>query len=421
MAGKAAAAADVTELIVYLMKKLVLSAGLLAFLWTSSLKAQGVADTLTSPVRKLTFEEANFVSSYYSQTGNNAAVTGGTGSEKLTDVGGGFNVTFSMLDRKSRKNSFTLDASIEKYTSASSDQIDPATVSSASRTDEHFYPSLVWSRKNEKTGHTFGLSAAYSTEFDYKSYGGGLFYTKTAPDNNSEFTARLNVFLDTWKIILPAELRPEGYPTGAREDSEGIPYKPRNSYNLSFGYSRVINPDLQLMLMVDPSYQEGLLSTPFHRVYFNDNSLRVEKLPGKRMKLPASIRANYFAGDRLVLRSFYRFYADDWGMTAHTASLETVFKVSPFFSVTPHYRFNAQTGIDDFAPYGESSPVSEYYTSDFDLSKFSSHFAGLGFRFSTPGGILGVSSWKSMELRYGYYGRSTGLKAHIVSLSVQFR
>jgi len=403
------------------MKKLVLSAGLLAFLWTSSLKAQGVADTLTSPVRKLTFEEANFVSSYYSQTGNNAAVTGGTGSEKLTDVGGGFNVTFSMLDRKSRKNSFTLDASIEKYTSASSDQIDPATVSSASRTDEHFYPSLVWSRKNEKTGHTFGLSAAYSTEFDYKSYGGGLFYTKTTPDNNSEFTARLNVFLDTWKIILPAELRPEGYPTGAREDSEGIPYKPRNSYNLSFGYSRVINPDLQMMLMVDPSYQEGLLSTPFHRVYFNDNSLRVEKLPGKRMKLPASIRANYFVGDRLVLRSFYRFYADDWGMTAHTASLETVFKVSPFFSVTPHYRFNAQTGIDDFAPYGESSPVSEYYTSDFDLSKFSSHFAGLGFRFSTPGGILGVSSWKSMELRYGYYGRSTGLKAHIVSLSVQFR
>lgn len=403
------------------MKKLVLSAGLLAFLWTSSLKAQVVADTVSQPVRKLTFEEANFVSSYYSQTGNNAAVTGGTGSEKLTDVGGGFNITFSMLDRKSRKNTFTLDASIEKYTSASSDQIDPTIVSSASRTDEHFYPSLVWSRKNEKTGNTFGLNAAYSTEFDYKSYGGGVFYTRTAPDNNSEFTARLNLFFDTWKVILPAELRPQGYPTGAREDSEGIPYKPRNSYNLSLSYSRVVNPSLQLMLMADPSYQEGLLSTPFHRVYFNDNSLRVEKLPGKRLKLPASIRASYFAGDHLVLRSFYRFYADNWGLTAHTASLETVWKISPFFSVTPHYRFNSQSAARHFAGYGESSPLAAFYTSDFDLSKFSSHFSGLGFRLSTPGGILGINSWKSMELRYGHYQRSTGLKAHIVSLSVQFK
>lgn len=403
------------------MKKLVLSAGLIAFLWTSALKAQGTSDTLTQPVRKLTFEEANFVSSYYSQNGNNAAVTGGTGSEKLTDIAGGFNVTFSMLDRKSRKNTFTLDAAIEKYTSASSDQVDPTTVSSASRTDEHFYPSLTWSRKNEKTGNTLGLNAAYSTEFDYKSYGGSLFYTKTAPDNNSEFTAKLNLFFDTWKVILPAELRPEGYPTGAREDSEGIPYKPRNSYNLSLAWSRVVNPDLQLMLMVDPSYQEGLLSTPFHRVYFSDNSLRVEKLPGKRWKFPASIRASYFAGDRLVLRSFYRFYADDWGMTAHTANLETVVKISPFFSVTPHYRFNSQSGIDHFAAYGENSPAAAFYTSDFDLSKFSSHFAGLGFRFSTPGGIMGISSWKSMELRYGYYNRSTGLTAHIVSLSVQLK
>ncbi len=401
------------------MKKLVLTAGLLAFCWSSALKAQTLSDSTAA--RKLTFEEANLVSSYYHQNGHNAAVTGGTGSEKLTDVGAGFNVTFSLLDAKNRKNTFVLDASVEKYTSASSDQIDPTTVSSASHTDEHFYPSLLWARKNEKTGRTFGFNVAYSTEFDYKSYGGGFLFTKTAPDNNAEFTAKLNLFWDAWKVILPVELRPEGYPTGARGDSEGIPYKPRNSYNLSLAYSRVINPDLQVMFMLDPSYQEGLLSTPFHRVYFDDTSLRVEKLPGKRLKLPASIRANYFAGDRLVLRSFYRFYTDDWGITAHTASLETAWKVNPFFSVTPHYRFNSQSAMAYFAPYGEHSPEAEFYSSDFDLSKFSSHFGGLGFRFSTPGGILGISSWKSMELRYGYYRRSTGLAAHILSVSAQLK
>jgi hypothetical protein len=401
------------------MKKLILTAGLLSFFWSSALKAQNTAED--KPLKKLTFEEANFVSSYYSQKGNNAAVTGGIGSEKLTDVGGSFNVAFSMFDKKQRKNTFTIDAAIERYSSASSDQIDPSTISSASSSDVHFYPSLVWSRKNEKTGNTFGLNAAYSTEFDYKSYGGGMFYTKTAKDNNSEFTAKLNLFFDKWKVILPVELRPEGYPTGAEEDSEGIPYKPRNSYNLSLSYSKVINPNFQILLMLDPSYQEGLLSTPFHRVYFNDNSLRVEKLPGKRLKLPASIRGNYFVNDRLVLRSMYRFYADDWGLTAHTANLETVFKVNPFFSITPHYRFNGQSGIDYFAPHSENSPDAAFYSSDFDLSKFTSHFAGVGLRVSTPGGVFGISGWNSMELKYGFYNRSTGLQAHILSLGIQVK
>lgn len=404
------------------MKKLILTAGLLSFFWSAALKAQNTPeDADKKSQKKLTFEEANFVTSYYTQTGNNAAVTGGIGSEKLTDIGGSFNFTFSLLDKKQRKNSFNVDLAFEKYTSASSDKIDPETVSSASRTDEHFYPSLVWSRKNEKTGNTFGLNAAYSTEFDYKSYGGGAFYTKTSKDNNSEFTAKLNLFFDKWKVILPVELRPTGYPTGAEDDSEGIPYKPRNSYNLSLSYSKVINPNLQVLFMVDPSYQEGLLSTPFHRVYFNDNSLRVEKLPGKRLKLPASVRANYFVSDRLVFRSLYRLYADNWGLTAHTASLETAIKVNPFFSITPHYRFNAQTGIDYFAPYKENSASSEFYSSDFDLSKFTSHFAGMGFRLSTPGGVFGISGWNALEIRYGYYSRSTGLNAHVISASVQIK
>jgi hypothetical protein len=399
------------------MKKLILTAGLLSFFWSTALRAQ----TTEKPQRKLTFEEANIVSSYYSQMGNNAAVTGGIGSEKLTDIAGGFNVAFSILDKQKRKNVFTLDAAIEKYSSASSDQIDPTTLSSASSSDVHIYPSFIWSRKNEKTGNTIGINAAYSTEFDYKSYGGGMFFTKTAKDNNSEFTAKLNLFFDKWKVILPAELRPAGYPTGAEDDSEGIPYKPRNSYNLSLSYSKIINPNLQVLIMVDPSYQEGLLSTPFHRVYFNDQSLRVEKLPGQRLKLPASVRANYFVNDGLVLRSLYRLYADNWGLMAHTANLETVFKVNPFFSITPHYRFNTQSGIDYFAPYAANTPSAAFYTSDYDLSKFVSHFAGIGFRVSTPGGVFGIKGWNSMELKYGFYNRSTGLKAHIVSLALQLK
>jgi hypothetical protein len=43
------------------------------------------ADSTNYKSRKLQFEEMNFVSSYYKQDGNNSAVTGGIGTEQLSD------------------------------------------------------------------------------------------------------------------------------------------------------------------------------------------------------------------------------------------------------------------------------------------------------------------------------------------------
>ena len=48
--------------------------------------AQTAIDTTGFNSRKLKVEEINFISSYYHQDGNNASVTGGIGSEKLTDI-----------------------------------------------------------------------------------------------------------------------------------------------------------------------------------------------------------------------------------------------------------------------------------------------------------------------------------------------
>lgn len=50
--------------------------------------------------RKLTFEEANLVSSYYRQDGDNAAVTGGIGSQKLSDISNTIDVKFTKWDKK---------------------------------------------------------------------------------------------------------------------------------------------------------------------------------------------------------------------------------------------------------------------------------------------------------------------------------
>jgi hypothetical protein len=370
--------------------------------------------------RTLKLDEVNIVSSYYAQDGNNSAVTGGIGTEKLFDIANSLDLKLSFTDKKARKHSITAEAAIDYYSSASSDKIDPRSVSSASMSDVHFYPTLSWSRKDDKTHQTVGASLSYSTEWDYQSYGGNLSFSKSSKDNNTELSVKLGAFFDTWSVILPYEVRPEGYGSGS-EDDNNIDFKRRNSYNLSIGVSQIINKRLQVMAVIEPSYQEGLLSTPYHRVYFTDGTLKVEKLPGTRAKLPVGLRASYFLGDRFIIRSFYRYYQDNWGMKAHTVSLEVPIKITSFVSVTPHYRFNSQTAVKYFGPINSHKLTETYYTSDFDISDFRSAFWGAGIRIAPPDGVLGIKHWNTAELRYGHYNRSNGMVANIITLSAKFK
>jgi hypothetical protein len=228
------------------------------------------------------------------------------------------------------------------------------------------------------------------------------------------------VFLDQYDVILPSELRPVTYGSGAGGDLTPIDTKPRNTYNLSLGFSQVINERLQVSAVFEPSAQEGLLSTPFNRVIFSDSSRTTERLPYQRLKFPLGLRANMFLGDRWVIRTHGRFYADSWGMEAYTGNVETVYKFTPFVSVSPFYRFNTQTGVDYFKSYGKHKSTDKYYTSDYDLSAFDSHFVGLGLRLSPPNGVI-IKNIHDLELRYGYYGRNNGLEAHIISLTMSLK
>jgi Protein of unknown function (DUF3570) len=178
---------------------------------------------------------------------------------------------------------------------------------------------------------------------------------------------------------------------------------------------------MQLALLMDLAYQKGYLSLPFHRVYFKDGSEGMDVLPNTRFKLPIGLRANYFLGDKIIIRSYYRYYQDSWGLKAHTANIETAVKVTPFVSLSPFYRFYMQTAIDYFAPYGQNAANSVYHTSDYDLSKFNSNFFGMGVRLAPPKGVLGIEYLNMLELRFGHYNRSNGLQSNILSLNLRFK
>ena len=384
-------------------------------------KPQPVADSTSYHSRKLKIDEVNFVSAYYSQNGNNSAVTGGIGTEKLTDFANNFDLQLSKYGKSGLKHTFSFELGVDTYTSASSDKIDPNSISSASRQDVRIYPSLNWTVSNDKTGNAFGLTGSYSHEFDYQSRGVGVNLTRLSKDKNTQFDFKAQAFLDTWKVILPVELRPAGYGSGSNRDQRPVDYKPRNSYSTSFSLSQVINPRLQVALIVEPSYQHGLLATKYQRDYFSDGSERVENLPDNRYKLPIGLRFNYFLDDHFIVRLFYRYYMDNWGIRANTAEIEIPVKLTSFISVSPFYRYNTQVGTRYFTPYWQHNPTDTYYTSDYDLSSLHSNFIGANLRLAPPGGLFGSQHFNSLELRAGHYMRSTGLNSNIVTLALKFK
>jgi hypothetical protein len=387
-------------------------AAMVIYLSTLFSFGQSVRDSSAYRDRKLKLEEVNFVSSYYHQDGDNSAVTGGIGTEKLTDFATTIDVKLSRYDHRQRLHTITGEVGIDVYTSASSDKIDPSTISSASSQDVRAYPSLTYAVTNEAKGSTVSLNASVSAEYDYFSTGFSTGWSRLSKDRNREFNVKGQVFLDTWTVILPIELRSSTNIRGT---------KPRNSYSASFTISQVLSRRLHAMVLTDVAFQEGELATLYHRTYFTDGSHRVENLPDTRLKIPIGVRLNYFLADRYIIRTYYRYYQDNWGMKAHTAEVEIPVKITPFLSLSPFYRYYRQNGVKYFNRYQQHAVSEEFYTSDYDLSTLTSNLIGMGVRYAPPGGVMNISKLNAVELRYGRYDRSTGLNANIITLSVKLK
>ncbi len=390
--------------------------------------------------RVLEASELETLFSFYSQDGPNAAVTGGVGTEELTDA----TSTLVLRMPLNEDGVLTVDAGISAYSSASSSNINPFdgdgdpdvfdASSGASRSDLLAYFSPSYTHSSDDRNRIWGAKAYVSAEYDYFSVGFGGSYTYLFNEKNTEIALEAQVYLDSWNPQYPIELR--GGFTGVVPgyDPDFIPFENenRNSYSFSFGFSQILSKRLQASVVVDAVLQEGLLSTPFQRVYFSDvtdfifNDFQladdVERLPDTRFKLPIGVRLNYYLSDLAVLRTYYRYYYDDWGIHSHTANLEVPLKISDQFTLYPNYRFYSQTAADYFFAREEAVSTSEFYTSDFDLSEYTAHQYGIGVRYTDifTKAKLFVFGLKTVDLRFAYYDRSTQLDATILTLATTF-
>jgi Protein of unknown function (DUF3570) len=434
------------------MRKLSLSVIGMYLFMAHAFSQAPVTDSTGYKPKKLKLDEVNFVTSYYDQTADKSAVMGGEpgprGIADVTDFATGLDVTFIGWDKKKRKNTLVAGLGLDYHTAASQAYVDSNGTSKNDGT--RIYPTLNWTRENEEKGTSFGLGVYYSAEHDYyHSFGLNTTVSKKNK-SNGEFSLKLVGFFDKINMIYPAEFYPVDslkntqatdsivYRTSASGRTQAFIYNngqlvgdsksgkrqtptmPRNTYTASLSFSQIINQRMQGSIELDAVYQTGYLGLPFHRVFFNTGKDTIENLPSQRFKLPVGFRLNYFLGDNIILRTYYRFYADSWGLVSNTFNLEVPVKLTPFISVSPFYRLYLQSAARYFAPYKEHTEDEQYYTSNYALASFNSNLFGAGLRLAPPKGIF-MSGLKVLELRYSHYMQTTDLNANIISLSLTFK
>ncbi|GAB5472211.1 MAG: DUF3570 domain-containing protein [Maribacter sp.] len=396
--------------------------------------------------RVLEAAEIELLFSYYGQDGQNAAVTGGEGTEELTDATSSIVVKIPLNE----DDVLTVDAGISAYTSASSSNVNPldgdasrtvspfSASSGASRQDVLTYFNPSYQHTSNDRNSIVNAKAYVSAEYDYFSLGFGGGYAHLFNEKNTEVSVNVQAFLDKWNSQYPIELRngffdsrTSGTGTYA-PDFTAFEKETRNSYSISLGLSQVLGKKLQGSVFLDLVSQTGLLSTPFQRIYFADSpdffiedfqlADDVERLPDSRFKVPIGGRLNYYLNDRVVLRSYYRFYADNWGITSHTANLEVPIKLNDSFTVYPSYRYYSQTAADYFYPKEIALSTLDFYTSDYDLSGYTANQYGIGIRYKDIFAKAKVLTFglKNINLRFNAYDRSDGLNAFIMTLGTTF-
>jgi hypothetical protein len=470
-------------------------------LFSLSVKAQESDSTLTYKKRVLESAEVDLLMSYYKQEGEHSAVGGGVGSEELSDGTPTIVIQIPLND----DDVLTFDVGLSAYTSASSSNINPfnstgasrggdddddeyvddysgvssegptgspwVASSGASRSDVLITGHISYAHQSDDRNFIWIVNTDVSNEFDYTSVGFGGKMARLFNEKNTEIGLKGQVYLDTWRPIYPTELHEfdrygdsflnKGYFDGVNvlnQDGqislqyhptgfESIRDKGRNSYSLSFSFSQIFGKRWQGSVFFDLIIQKGLLSTPYHRMYFANKENfyigtasdipyytskqnrgvyqladDIERMPDSRFKIPAGARLNYYINDVFVFRSYYRYYKDDWGMDAHTVELELPVKLIGRLTFTPGFRYYTQTAADYFGPYDTHLSTDRYYTSDYDLSKFNSRQYSLGLSYTDIFTRFHLNKFglKNIWTKYSHYSRSDGLSANIISFGIKF-
>jgi hypothetical protein len=145
----------------------------------------------------------------------------------------------------------------------------------------------------------------------------------------------------------------------------------------SAAFTQLLSPTTIASASYGVTHQWGVLEQTWNSVPIAGSTRRIgERFPGRRTRhaLTAGIK-HHFARTRSTIDLRYRFYADDFGLRAHSGTLRAAQWLHRMMFVRVGYRLHQQNGVD-FWTSGTPPPreiLNQPRTSDSDLARFVAH------------------------------------------------
>jgi hypothetical protein len=158
----------------------------------------------------------------------------------------------------------------------------------------------------------------------------------------------------------------------------------------SLSFSQILSKNLVAGATYDLIYLDGFLANPYRSVAAG-GMLVPERMPDSRLRHAwlGSLRG-FVPATSTTLVGSYRFYADDWGVRAHTPELRVVQPTWRGLVAHLRLRWHHQGEAEFFEDiYDSASALAEpYLTDDEKLSAFDTLTFGL--KLTGPGSFLGL-------------------------------
>lgn len=360
----------------------------------ASPQTQGAWDILEPAPPYFRIEAVNVAFTHFDQRGrgfqSRAGPASGPGSQELMVE----QPQAEVIARQGENISHRIWIPIDIVTAASPDAID--VVSTASKYNEA--GSFDWTVAYEDAGLVGAFRTGFHSEENFHSWNAGLAVELPFAQENTVVAASFNNVFD-WFDDYELDGSHSGHVT-------------RNALNANLGVTQLLSPTTIAHAEVGSTVQTGDLSNGWNIVPLTDGSIVQESLPAERFRNALVARIGQYLPLDAVLRGSYRFYADDWGLVAHTGEFDLQKRLSSFSRLLLSYRIHDQSSVDFFTTRSSPNAKGER-TADSDLDAFTSQTFGFAGIFDFP-----VEFAKTLHLDFGVdrYVRSNDLEAMIFSV-----
>lgn len=234
------------------------------------------------------------------------------------------------------------------------------------------------------------VSADISKETDYLSF--GVSDTVRRDFNNKLTTVSAGIGFTADTIApgggAPVEMALYSAPAPTGESEE----KSKNSASLLLGVTQILSRRALTQVNLSYNTSSGYLTEPYKFLSVVDGTTgstldyRYEKRPDSRTSTALFWKWQYQLPEDVVYVS-YRYFSDDWGITAHTADVKYRYELGGGKYLQPHLRLYQQTAADFYRhSLVGLGDVPQYASSDMRLAEMTGRTIGVKYGMPLMGG-----------------------------------